>query len=270
MSEKISILMGIYNCAATLAEAIDSILAQTYTNWQLILCDDCSTDETYTIAEQYKKKCPEKIVLIKNDCNSKLAFTLNHCLRYADGEFIARMDGDDISMPNRLEIQRKYLIDHPEYDLVGCAMQRFSESGGLADILYSVDNPNYYTLRKRVPFHHATILARRKVFDKLNGYTVLKRTERGQDYDLWFRFFANGFTGNNLREPLYMVREDANAIRRRTFKTRFYALQTTWYGYSLLKYPKTWLIRPVVDTFVKALTPYKVVELYRAWQKKHK
>ena len=270
MDEKISVIMGIFNCADTLEVAIDSILAQTYPNWQLILCDDCSTDDTYNIAKKYADTYPDKIIVIKNDQNSRLAFSLNHCLKFADGEFIARMDGDDISMPERFETQLKYLHEHSEFDLVGCAMQRFSDKGGLADILYSVDNPNYYTLKNKVPFHHGTIMARRKVYDTLGGYCVCKRTARCEDYDLWFRFFHAGFKGNNLREPLYMVREDANAIRRRTFKSRFMALKTTWYGFNLLGYPKRWFIKPVIKTLFKALTPYKIAELYRAWQKHNK
>lgn len=268
--DKISILMGIYNCADTLSEAIDSIINQTYTNWQLILCDDCSTDNTYNVAKSYQEKYPEKIVLVRNEVNSRLAFSLNHCLKYADGEFIARMDGDDISVSNRFEVQLKFLNDHPEYDLVGCAMQRFSGDGKLADIFYSVDNPDYYTLKNKIPYHHATIMARRKVYDELNGYTVCERTKRGQDYDLWFRFYKAGFKGTNLREPLYMVREDAAAIRRRTFKTRFNALKTTWYGFNLLGYPKHWLIKPTIETFVKSMTPHKITEIYRKWQSKNK
>lgn len=266
---KISILMGIYNCAATLPEAIDSIISQTYTNWELILCDDCSTDGTYKVAQSYQLKYPKKIILLRNEKNSKLAATLNHCLEYATGEFIARMDGDDRSVPERFQKQICYLNEHPEYDLVGTAMRRFSDAGE-ADILYSIDNPNYYTLHGHIPFHHATIMARRKVYETLDGYVVSKRTERGQDYDLWFRFYYAGFQGNNLRESLYMVREDANAIRRRTIKTRFYSLQTTWIGYKLLGYPKFWLIRPTVETIIKSLTPHKITEIYRKWQSKKK
>lgn len=266
MCQKISILMGVYNCADTLPEAIDSILNQTYTNWQLIICDDCSTDNTYDIAKSYQDKHTDNIILIKNDVNRRLAYSLNHCLKYADGEFIARMDGDDISLPNRFEVQVDYLNKHPEYDLIGCAMQRFSGNGKLADILYSIDNPDYYTLKNKVPFHHATIMARKYVYDKLNGYTVCKRTERGQDYDLWFRFYHAGFKGQNLRVPLYLVREDAGAIRRRTIKTRFNALKTTCYGYNLLGYPKIWLIKPVLQTFIKSIIPYKFIEQYRKWQ----
>lgn len=263
---KISIIMGIYNCAKTLSVAIDSILNQSYTNWQLIMCDDSSTDGTYNIAKSYQEKYPDKIILIRNDVNRRLAYSLNQCLKYADGEFIARMDGDDISLPNRFEVQINYLKNHPEYDLVGCTMQRFNDKSGLADIVYSVDSPDYYTLKNKIPFHHATILVRRNVYDTLSGYTVCKRTNRSQDYDLWFRFFYVGFKGQNLQEVLYLVREDISAIRRRTFKTRFNTLKTTWYGYKLLGYPKSWLIKPTLEVFIKSLVPHKFIEVYRKWQ----
>lgn len=266
INEQISVIMGIYNCADTLSDAIDSILAQTYTNWQLILCDDCSTDKTYDIAKSYQERFPDKIILIQNETNSRLAYSLNHCLKYATGKYVARMDGDDISVPERFEKQIKFLKENPEYQLVGTAMQRFNEKG-LADIVYAVDNPDYYTLRTKIPFHHATILTEKKMYDTVNGYTVSKRTMRAQDYDLWFRFYANGFKGTNMREALYLVREDENAIRRRTFKVRYNAFKTTLIGFKLLKYPKVWLIRPAVEMIVKSIVPFKLVEVYRNWQK---
>lgn len=266
---KISIIMGIYNCADTLPTAIDSILAQTYSNWELIMCDDASTDDTYAVANSYRERYPDKIILIQNETNSRLAFSLNHCLEYATGEFVARMDGDDNSRPERLEKEIEYLQSNPELDLVGCAMQRFDDSGE-ADIVYAVEHPDYYTLRRSIPFHHATILTYKRVYDSLGGYTVAERTKRAQDYDLWFRFYHAGFQGDSLREPLYLVREDKNAIRRRTFKVRRNAFKTTRFGYKLLDYPKRWLIRPACEMVFKSLVPFKFVELYRKWQKKHK
>lgn len=137
----------------------------------------------------------------------------------------------------------------------------------MADVVKSIDHPDYFTLHNAQPFHHATIIARKEVFDQLNGYTVSKRTNRAQDYDLWFRFYHAGFKGENLQEALYLVRDDAAAIRRRTFKVRFYGLQTTWIGFRLLGYPWYWLIKPTVITILKSLTPYKVIEIYRKWQK---
>ena len=114
-NEKISIIMGIYNCSETLPEAIDSIIAQTYENWELIMCDDASTDDTYKIAEEYKNKYSDKIILIRNEKNSRLAFSLNHCLKYASGKYVARMDADDVSVPKRFEKQINFLKEHPDF-----------------------------------------------------------------------------------------------------------------------------------------------------------
>ena len=94
--------MGIYNCAATLAEALDSLYAQTYHNFKIILCDDGSSDDTYAVAKQYAD-AHDNIVLVRNEKNMGLNYTLNHCLEYADTEYCARMDGDDISLPTRFE-----------------------------------------------------------------------------------------------------------------------------------------------------------------------
>lgn len=77
---KVSVIMGIYNCESTLPQAVDSILAQTYPNWELVMCDDGSTDGTYAVAERYRIQYPEKIVLLKNEQNRKLSYSLNRCL----------------------------------------------------------------------------------------------------------------------------------------------------------------------------------------------
>ena len=267
---KVSVIMAIYNCAEYLPEAIDSILNQTYTNWELILCDDASTDQTYSVAQEYQKRYPDKIILLKNEKNSKLSFSLNHCLQYATGEFVARMDGDDCCAPERFERQITYLREHPEYQVVGTDMQHFNEQSGLADVVESATNPDYFTLRKRIPFHHATIITYKYVYDKVGGYTVSERTIRAQDYDLWFKFYHEGFNGNNIHEPLYFMREDERAIRRRTNKVRWNALKTTYIGYKLLDYPKWWLIRPTFVALYKSLIPYWIIEIYRTWQAKHK
>ena len=92
MSKKVSIITGIYNCADTLSEALDSILAQTYQNWELILCDDGSEDGTLLIAMDYLKNFPDRIRLLQNHTNLGLNKTLNRCLEQATGEYIARMD----------------------------------------------------------------------------------------------------------------------------------------------------------------------------------
>jgi glycosyltransferase EpsE len=265
-NKKVSVIMGVYNCDDTLEEAINSILKQTYANWELIVCDDSSTDNTYAILQKYKKRYPDKIILLRNVENCKLAYTLNHCLKYVNGYYIARMDGDDISLPDRFEKQVAYLEQNPNVDLVGTSMQRF-DGKNLADVLYAVEKPDKYTLKDRTPFNHATIMTYKYVYDELNGYTVATRTERVEDYDLWFRFFNKGFQGANITKPLYLVRENENAIKRRTFKARLNGYKTTIYGYRLLNFPLHWYIKPAVKMAVKCIIPSKFVLIYRKYQK---
>lgn len=266
----ISIIMSVYNCEQTLCEAIDSILAQTYTNWEFVICNDASTDGTQAILDRYQQQYPEKFLLISNSENKRLAYSLNRCLECASGRYIARMDGDDISSPDRLEKELRFLQTHREFDVVGCAMQRFSSENGLADVMMPKEHVDKYSMRNGPPFFHATILTYKRVYDALGGYTVSKRTMRAQDYDLWFRFFAEGFRGYNLQETLYFVREDMNAIKRRTFKVRWNAFQTTRIGYRLLGFPKRWLVPQLFWLIVKSLVPYRLVYLIRRIQAKQK
>ena len=265
---KVSVLMGIYNCETTLSESIDSILAQTYPNWELILCDDCSTDGTYALAKTYAEQYPEKIILLRNETNSRLAFSLNRCLEKTTGKFVARMDGDDKCVPERFEKQIDYLLAHPDAVLVGTAMQRFYNDGSFGAVDACRPEPDKFTPHHNGPtFNHATILAYKSVFDALGGYTVSPRTVRGQDRDLWFRFFAAGYKGVNMPDPLYLVREDVEAIRRRTFRDRWISFETEIYGYRLLHYPLHWYVMPVLR-LGKALVPYKAQLLYRKIQAK--
>ena len=209
----ISVIMATYNCENTIDEAINSIINQTYSNWEFIICDDCSIDNTFEKLNLYKDKYPDKFKIIKNKVNSKLPYSLNRCLELAKGKYIARMDGDDISLPNRFEKQISILKNNPNIQVVGTAMRRFSNNE-MADILNLKETPDKYTLRHSVPFFHATIMTYKNVYDTLGGYTVSKRTERGQDVDLWFRFYHLGFEGKNIMDPLYLVREDLAAIKR--------------------------------------------------------
>lgn len=249
---EISIIMATYNCEKFVSNAIESILSQMFTDWEFVICDDCSTDNTYQILQSYKKKYPDKFVLLRNASNSKLPFSLNQCLKHASGKYIARMDADDISLPERLQKQWTFLEEHPACSVVGTSMVRFDDSGDY-DTYYAVKNPNKETLLREVPHCHATILMRKNAYDMLNGYVVSKRTERGQDLDLWFRFYASGLQGANLQEALYRVCEDRAAIKRRKFKYALYATQTKIKGFRLIGFPKwkfLYALQPIISYIV--------------------
>lgn len=247
-SEKISIIMGIYNCADTLDEAINSILDQTYTNWQLIMCDDGSVDDTYKIAQRYVELYPDKFILIKNDKNRGLNYTLNHCLKYADGDYIARMDGDDVSLSNRFEKEVEFLNNNPEYSIVSCQMIYFDAEG---DFRISKDSgePSVSHFAKSTPFCHAPCMVRREAFLAVNGYTESVKRLRVEDWDLWVRMYEKGFKGYNLNEPLYKMRDDRNAYSRRKFKFRINEARVSAYATIKLKLGVVnyiWVLRPLI------------------------
>lgn len=219
MEEKISVIMGIYNCAATLDEAIESILCQTYENWQVVMCDDASSDNTYKTAEKYVNLYPEKFILIRNAQNMGLNYTLNHCLKYADGDFIARMDGDDVSLPIRFEEEVNFLKNHKEYAVVSTQMEYFDEKGVFGRST-AKGEPSKESIVKGTPFCHAPCMVRKEAFFAVNGYSVDKKLLRAEDYELWVKMYAAGYKGYNLDKVLYLMRDDRNAKKRRKYKYR--------------------------------------------------
>lgn len=257
---KVSIIMATYNCQNTIANSIDSITKQTFCDWEFIICDDCSTDNTLSILKNYQEKNPDKFVILRNEENSKLSYSLNRCLEVAKGEYIARMDGDDEAVKDRLEKQVHFLDTHPEYDLVGTAMIPFDQNGE-KPTRYAKEEPNKMDMLSRSPFFHATIMMRKSAYEAVDGYTVSKRTVRAQDYDMWFRFFALGMKGYNLQEGLYKVLEDDTALKRRTFKTRAYEVQTKFKGYRLLHYPPHLYIF-AFKPLLAAMIPTKLMQKY--------
>jgi len=218
MNLRITVLMAIYNCADTVSEAIESLYTQTFQNFKLVLCDDGSTDDTYLIAQQYANKY-DNIILLRNDTNKKLAYSLNRCLEYADTEYVARMDGDDISLPKRFETQIHFLDNHPEYALVSTGMIRFDETGDWGVSLLQ-EKPTKIDFRKGTPHAHAPSMIRTEIIKEVGGYTVDKLLERGQDYYLWYKIYKKGYMGYNIQQPLYKMRDDQKAINRRTVKSR--------------------------------------------------
>ena len=252
MNPKIDIIMGVYNCEATLEESIDSILAQTYTNWHFIICDDCSKDRSYELLQKYKDQYPDRFTLLQNEKNMGLNYTLNRCLEECTGEFIARMDGDDISLPTRFEREMEILKDD-RYALVCCAMTTFDEEGDYG-VVRSTEVPTANDFRAGSPFTHATAIIRKKVMDEVGGYSVADHLLRVEDYHLWFKIYAKGYLGYNLQEPLYKMRNDKNAIRRRNFKNRINETRLKFWGFrkigvSLKYYP--YILKP----FILALIP---------------
>ena len=216
---RISVIMGVYNCEDTLEEAVESIVKQTVPDWEFIICDDGSSDGTYHIAEKFQSAYPDKIFLLKNDCNMGLNNTLNRCLKAARGRYIARMDGDDICVPERFEKELVVLENEPEIAIVSSDMSYFDETGVWGRISHP-EYPKPGDFLHETPFCHAPCMVRKEAFDKVGGYSEGKYLLRVEDYHLWIKMYKAGFRGKNIHEPLYLMRDDRAAYSRRKFRYR--------------------------------------------------
>lgn len=257
---KVSIIMGIYNCEATLKESIESIINQTYTNWELIMCDDCSKDNTFKIAKEYADKYKDKIKLIKNEKNLTLGPTLNRCIELVEGKYIARQDGDDLSVENRLEKQVEFLESNDRFDLVSTAMSIFDENGEYG-IRRLKSEPEGKDMMKGSVFAHATIVMKSDVMKELDGYSEALKKKQVEDYDLWFRFFEKGYRGYCLEDVLYKVREDRDAYKRKSINRRVNEIRVMAEGCKRLKLPATNYIM-ILKPIIAAIMPQKILMQY--------
>lgn len=249
---KISVLMGIYNCEDTLAEAIESILAQTQADFELIMCDDGSTDGTYALAQAYAQR-DARIVLLQNPSNLGLNQTLNHCLARATGDYVARMDGDDMCLAHRFATQLAFLEQHPEYALVSSGMSMFDEQGIWGQAVCP-EKPQPRDFKRATPFFHAPVMIRREAILAVDGYSVDKKLLRVEDYHLWVKLYAAGYRGYNLQEPLYLVREDRAAAARRKFKYRVNQARVQIFAIKQLHLPLYYVLY-CIPTLILGLIP---------------
>ena len=257
--------MGIYNCEKYLEQAIASIVRQTYKNWELIMCDDGSTDGTYQTAKEIAKN-NNKIILIKNKRNLGLNKTLNKCLKLARGEYIARQDADDISIPMRLEKELDFLTNNKEYAFCSCNMILFDESGQWGQVVLE-KFPQNNNFINGTPFAHAPALIRKSVLDEVGGYTIDERLIRVEDYHLWAKIYVKGYKGANLQEPLYLWRDDRNAYKRRTWTARKNEVYARLTIYKMLKLPK--LYYPLAYApLLKAIIPEWLYKKIRGAKRK--
>ena len=251
----ISVLMGIYNCADTLEEAVGCIQAQTVSDWELILCDDGSADRTLEVAEGLAAR-DSRIIVLRNERNMGLAATLNRCLEVARGEYVARMDGDDRCPPDRFENERGFLRENPHVALVSGWMECFDKQGTYGTIRY-MERPAFEDLARASQFCHAACMMRKEVLEQLGGYSILPETTRVEDYDLWVRLYRAGYRGYNLQQVVYAMRDDRNAFRRRKFRYRINeakvslrVIRNCGMPVSSLRYPLMTVCKGLVPGFI--------------------
>lgn len=260
---KISVLMGTHNGAKYIGRAIDSILNQTFRDFEFIICDDCSTDNTSQIVENIHD---DRIKFIKNETQAGLAASLNKCVQISSGEYLARMDDDDISHPERFSKQNEFLDHHPEYAIVGCCRRTFDDQGvwntyGVEGELTKED-----IIRCNI-FTHPTVMMRRSALLDSGCYTVSERTMRGQDFDLWCKMYAHGYKGYVLKDILFDYYEDRSKIKEIKPKYRINNFKTHMIWRKKMGLPFIYDIYAYKE-LVAILVPQKFLVAYKG--RKHK
>ena len=217
---KVSVIMSVYNGMPLMKEAIQSIQSQTLSDFEFLIVNDCSTDETKQELHKISQN-DERIRVIENEKNLGLAASLNKAWQASKGEFIARMDSDDISESSRLEEQVGYLEKRGEVVVLGTSAVLIDQKGELFG--KSQRRESHHELVKYIgtenPFFHSSVMMRKRFLIETGGYN--EKFRRSQDYDLWSRGIATG-EYHNLQKFLLKYRV-ANKISWSTIRWGAYS-----------------------------------------------
>lgn len=216
-NKMISIGIPFFNAEKYLSYSIISVLNQSYSNWELILIDDGSTDNSLDIANKYAN-IDKRVRVISDGKNKKLPSRLNQLISESKGEYVARMDADDIMHPNRIEQQLSFLIENKDYDLVSSGIVTINDDNEVYG--YRSVNEVYTSfeeVKKSYNIVHPSILARKEWYLRNNYDTNYPRSE---DYELWCRAISNkDLKLAVLPDLLYYYREEGNLSANKLIRT---------------------------------------------------
>jgi len=225
---ELSVVMAARDEERHLGAAIESILAQTFENWELIVIDDGSVDLTPAIIRQYSGR-DKRIRWERNETSRGLAVSLNRGVLMARSDIIVRADADDLSLVNRFEEQLGYLKSHPEIDFLGTAAYLIDDQGGIRGeyCLPQAHNEIKALAFKNTCFFHPSVAMRRTVLLKIGLYDPSYM--RAQDKELWLRGLTYGCRYSNLKKPLIKYRvTDRSTSWRNIYRTVISLTRMAW------------------------------------------
>jgi len=229
---KISVIMPVFNCEKYLDESINSILNQTYRDFEFFIINDGSTDNSEKIIKNYQKKDDRINLLTQN--NQGVTKSLNKGIRNCRGKYVARMDADDICAPKRFELQLEYLEKYPNTDIVGCMVSLISEKGKVIRSLDDLPLEDYqikWNLIFGTPLIHPTLMIRRRVFEDIGHYD--QSLNVAQDIEFWRRL-SHHIKFYNIPQRLFDLR-----IHKESTSSLFRNEQESIRNKSLVQYVNT-------------------------------
>ena len=241
----ISVVMSVYNSSKYLKKSIESILEQSFRDFEFIIIDDGSNDGTIDILKKYKET-DDRIILLENENNLGLTKNLNIGMALAKYEYIARMDADDISLADRFQKQFDVLEKNTNIDIVGTYCTDINEND---IIIGSRELPIFHeAIKKSIvkfnPIIHPTVMFRKSSVMSFGGYNELYRTT--QDYALWFDALSHGLRFYNLPEKLLLYRVNDNYLSRKSFKYRLNEYRVRREGYHKNNIFSIYVVLPII------------------------
>ena len=216
-STKLSVIMSVYNAQETIKKSIQSILDQSYKEFEFLILDDASTDETFNICNEYKKK-DKRIEIYRNDKNLGLTKSLNKLISYSNGEIIARQDADDVSKKERLQKQLNYLCEN---NLDACTSRANIMNEEKVIPRFSFLLPKKIVIRYKNPFIHGTLLIRKSVLVENNYYD--ENFYYSQDYKLMSDLIKKNKKIKIMNENLYFLNMKNNISNLNKEEQNYYA-----------------------------------------------
>lgn len=257
---KVSVIMGVYNDAHRVGAAIASILEQTYTDWELIVCDDGSQDGTLPVLESWAAN-DARIRVLRNEPNMGIHYTRNRCAAEATGQYIAHQDSDDVSHPERLARQVAFLDEHPEFALVSSAV-RLVDEGGQWGVRSALHLPRKENFLWSSCFSNPAMIIRKSVLDEVGCFRISWETRRAEDYDLFMRVYAAGYRGCNFMEPLLDYYESRSSMAKRKYRYRLGEAAVRLRGFCALGLmPRG--IPFVIKPLIVGLIPRRLLHAYK-------
>lgn len=216
-NEKISVLMSCYNSQNTLIDSINSILTQTYENFEFLIIDDYSSDNTLKILKDFEN-IDDRIKVYKNSKNIGLTKSLNILIDKSVGKYIARQDADDISKPERLDVQYKYLQSS---DFQCCTSRATVKNSSKKIPRFSHLLPNELVLKFKNPFIHGTLFVEKDVITDIGGYS--EKFKYAQDYKLFSDMVSKNYRIKILNKSLYELNMENNISSNKKTEQEIYA-----------------------------------------------
>ncbi|OGH66454.1 MAG: hypothetical protein A3B90_00390 [Candidatus Magasanikbacteria bacterium RIFCSPHIGHO2_02_FULL_41_13] len=263
LSEKkeISVLMPVYNGDVFLRSALESILAQSFSDFEYIIIDDASTDKTADILEEYAAK-DTRIRIFRNERNLGLTASLNLGISHCRGKYIARMDADDVAEAERFMSQYWFMEEHPDLVASGTAVRVIDEDGKLlGEKTLALTHED---IKRKMLFNnqfiHSTLFFRTDVLKSCGGYD--EKFKKSQDYELMLRLSAR-YPLVNLREKLLKFRLHGDSLSWTSRDQQKYAIRARWLAITKYKFPFFSGIWHIFLRVLWMLVPTKIKMIYK-------